>query len=365
MQSVQCPIGQSLEQLGLNVQCAACPDGKISSAGLDCEDCPVGRVANSEQSECDLCPTGTYHDTLGEPCKVCSEALMTPNEDRNACVCPKGLYETARFDVQCFAREFDPADVEMHSTTCTECPPCADCTSDPNGVPLPKDGWHEYDNANSTRMLHIFGCPDESSCLGSSVIEQAGQCAEFHAGVMCNSCSDGYGMSATSGCQPCEEAASPGRVAIVLSIFVVSLVIVWTLVQKFWKGFSSQHLLRCAFQPARIVVSYCQIVGQLGDVLNFAYPPLFGGVIDAIRPIIEIWSLLFRALGSSDCLGFRGFVSMWNLRIWGLPLVLCGFVILVYLYNRIRQPEKAAQELPGHMFLVVFFCCKYGNKQTI
>ena len=50
----------------------------------------------------------------------------------------------------------------------------------------------------------------------------------------------------------------------------------------------------------RIVITYAQVTSQLGDVLSFQYPPAFDAVIDAIRPVMDVWGLLFRALGSSE-----------------------------------------------------------------
>lgn len=321
--------------------------------------CPSGKVRLEGESLCRKCPSPMFASAERGVCLDCP-LFQSPTERGDECTCQAGYYAANQFDVQCFESGFEESAADGDAI-CAVCPPCADCDTDATGVPLPKTGWHDpFDD--QTSKIHLFACPEEDSCLGAAGNQwEAGQCAEHHAGYLCNSCSDGYGMSELSGCKPCEEAASGSRVAIVLSIFMVCVVILWTVGQKFWKGCNSQHLIRCAFQPARIVVSYCQIVGQLGDVLDFSYPPLFGSVIDAIRPFIEIWSLLFRALGSSDCLGFKGFAAMWNLRVWVLPLVLSGFVVMIYLYNRIRQPEKAAREFPGHMFLVIFFCCKYRN----
>jgi hypothetical protein len=107
----------------------------------------------------------------------------------------------------------------------------------------------------------------------------------------------------------------------------------------------------------RILITYSQVTSQLGDVLDFQYPGLFGDVIDALRPIMDLWGLLFRALGPSECFGLRGFTSRWLLRVVGLPAVLSFCVLLYYAYDRYANaPDKARIRAKGNLFFAVFFC---------
>eukprot|EP01046_Picozoa_sp_COSAG06_P054338 COSAG06_NODE_9647_length_1852_cov_1.118654_1_plen_179_part_10 len=127
---------------------------------------------------------------------------------------------------------------------------------------------------------------------------------------------------------------------------------------KVWKTFPAMHAVRCAFQPLRIVFTYAQITSQLGDVLNFQLPPVFGGVIDAIRPIMDVWGLLFQALGSAECFGLSGFSSRWWLRVVVMPAILCAVIALVYIVERFRTTASAAlTHAKGHIFLAIFFWC--------
>eukprot|EP01051_Picozoa_sp_SAG22_P021398 SAG22_NODE_4708_length_1185_cov_1.369245_2_plen_63_part_00 len=38
-------------------------------------------------------------------------------------------------------------------------------------------------------------------------------------------------------------------------------------------------------------------------------PGMFGDVIKALKPLMDMWGLLFQALGPSECYGIKGFTS--------------------------------------------------------
>lgn len=94
-----------------------------------------------------------------------------------------------------------------------------------------------------------------------------------------------------------------------------------------------------------------------GDVLDFQYPGIFGDVIKALRPIMDLWGLLFRALGPSECFGLKGFTARWLLRIVGLPGVIATICLCYYCWDRRSSgPAKAGTNLKSHAFFGVFFC---------
>eukprot|EP01052_Picozoa_sp_SAG31_P083953 SAG31_NODE_44194_length_263_cov_3.902439_1_plen_87_part_11 len=47
VQTVHCPIGQALAQVLFMVECVQCPEEKVSREGLECLDCPIGKVPNA------------------------------------------------------------------------------------------------------------------------------------------------------------------------------------------------------------------------------------------------------------------------------------------------------------------------------
>ena len=165
-------------------------------------------------------------------------------------------------------------------------------------------------------------------------------------------------------CELCEDT---GYTASSIGLFVgmiVALVVVVYFAAKSWKAFSWKHFARCSFQPGRILITYSQITSQLGDVLDFTYPGVFGDVIEALRPIMDLWGLLFRALGPSECFGIKGFTAKWLLRIVGMPIVCVVIVSALYLYNvHNKGKTKAKAEAKGHTFMVVFFCCEYTMRK--
>ena len=60
-----------------------------------------------------------------------------------------------------------------------------------------------------------------------------------------------------------------------------------------------------------------QVTSQLGDVLDFRFPGVFGAFMEALKPVMDIWGLLFRALGPSECFGIQGFSAQFMLRVLG------------------------------------------------
>ena len=159
-------------------------------------------------------------------------------------------------------------------------------------------------------------------------------------------------------CEPCEGAGYTTKSMLLLAAIIVGLTVVVTLSTKYWRYFPAKFAVRCAFQPIRIVITYAQVTSQLGDVLNFKYPPAFAAVIDAIRPIMDIWGLLFRLLGSSECFGLVGFTSRWLLRVVALPVILSLIVCVVYSFERRQDRAKAKTHARGNLFFATFFCCE-------
>lgn len=100
------------------------------------------------------------------------------------------------------------------------------------------------------------------------------------------------------------------------------------------------------------MITYSQVTSQLGDVLDFTYPGVFGDVIDSLRPIMDFWGLLFRALGPSECFGIKGFRAKWMLRVVGLPMVLAVVCTILFAHNTYKYGTRRAVTLAkGHSFV--------------
>ena len=91
-------------------------------------------------------------------------------------------------------------------------------------------------------------------------------------------------------CQPC-GALEFGRLVVFLCC-VVGVLYLCVSFSKFCLGKDLRHFVRCSFQPLRILISYGQVVGQLGSVLDFRFPGWFGKLVDVLRPLMEPVSIM-------------------------------------------------------------------------
>eukprot|EP01047_Picozoa_sp_COSAG01_P016087 COSAG01_NODE_816_length_13389_cov_7.068849_6_plen_1558_part_00 len=401
-----CQPGYQCSYANYSLTCTPCNNTAapqaVSKAGLTCQPCPAGMGPNVNRTQCEPCAGNTF-STIGV-CQAC------PNEQRatadhtscetcgadqtavavtglavHSCVCAESFYNASTLQV-CFWDGFeedalssaiaarkqraaanicDACPKDATSTTCLVCAPggfnvAAGFTAPPIA------------NTNSGGQTFVFRCHRDidiarKRCPGTTASRRAltttssinPQCALGYAGHICGECEDDWGMNTDHECEPCEETGfTAANIAVILGM-LVGIGILLFLAGKLWKSFSLQHLLRCSVQPARILITYSQVTAQLGDVLNFNYPGLFGDVLDFLKPIMDIWGLLFRALGPSECFGVQGFSERWLLRVVGLPGVLVVFSLLLYAVERVTRSsdrDQALMNLKGYMFLIVFFC---------
>ena len=166
-------------------------------------------------------------------------------------------------------------------------------------------------------------------------------------------------------CEPCAGTGFTTKSMLTLAAIIAGLILVIGIGTKYWNKFPYKLAVRCAFQPMRIVITYAQVTSQLGEVLSFQYPPAFDAVIDAIRPIMDVWGLLFRALGSSECFGLIGFTSKWTLRVVVLPVILAFIVAVVYCIEKGSKPDKAGSHAKGNMFFAIFFVSVPSRFHTV
>lgn len=401
-----CNMGQSCKHANFSLSCHPCPEVLFSGDGITCGQCPQGTGPNHDSTGCSPC-VGNNHSTFGvclpcpqelvvdsahincEACGVHRTAISAGQDvlglEKRVCGCDDGFYNGSVVLHACFVGGYDE---DMHSRTlqrhfdalkstkqhCEACPldvtlePCVVCR---DGAPpavaagytipqIPKE------DSTSRRILQVNDGSDETSLVFRCHIElplakarcpegaAPGVCNPGYEGYLCDSCIDGYGMSPARACEPCEGTGFTRESMLLLAGIIAGVGLVLWIVSKVWKAFPLKHLARCAFQPGRILITYSQITSQLGDVLDFAYPGVFGDVIEALRPVMDLWGLLFRALGPSECFGLKGFTARWLLRIIGLPAVMGTIVFLYYMYNRRLNGKKtAAAEAKGHCFFAV------------
>ena len=398
--------GCSYSQYALS--CTPCSQQMVSYDGRDCEMCPQGKGPAPDNADCELCG-GSNHSTFGV-CMPCPLRLVVDDDKQGCsscgvhrsahsgagvCHCDDGFYNSTAETIHvCFSEGYDEDELRLalnaHEASlastkqhCEACPKdaasdsCIVCRDGETpwvaaGFTIPvkiRSSRRQLKNTKSTfhlddkpiELVAVFRCHDDMELAAVRCPERAldGICAEGYAGARCDSCADGYGMGPTRTCDTCEDTGYTGRSLAILLAMMAGTLLVMKLLSMIWTQFTLKHLIRVMFQPGRILITYSQITTQLGDVLDFNYPQLFGDVMDAIRPVMDLWGILFRALGPSECFGIRGFRAKWLLRVLGLPGLMTSGCLLYYVYNRLHNREgkhQARTTFKGHMFFVIFFC---------
>jgi hypothetical protein len=112
-------------------------------------------------------------------------------------------------------------------------------------------------------------------------------------------------------------------------------------------------LVQAAVQPTRILISFAQVVGQLGQVLHVQYPQMLTQAIDCLRPLLaDVWGMLVHL----DCIGLGNAHQKFVLYVFVLPLFFLAGVMLLYLWRRRRSPSEAWAQLRSNLFVVIFLC---------
>jgi hypothetical protein len=113
-----------------------------------------------------------------------------------------------------------------------------------------------------------------------------------------------------------------------------------------------QATVRSTWQPVRILVSYAQVVTQLGPVLDVKYPTSFQKWISWLE------SLSFSLdVFNSKCLFPENFISRWFVTVFVVPGFLLLFVLLRYLWKRRRTKRTGLPDTTNHagsLFFVIF-----------
>ena len=135
----------------------------------------------------------------------------------------------------------------------------------------------ELSNNETRRMQHsaepavkfIFRCHSDldlaaKRCPGGSF--NSASCAAGYTGYTCGSCEGGFGMSRGGECLPCEENETSVGAVLLLIAVLVGIFAALALLTKVWVKFPWRHVVRCAAQPTRILITYSQITTRESTV---------------------------------------------------------------------------------------------------
>ena len=223
--------------------CVACPPGKFSSAGV-CQRClsgPAGQTiaASTGSVMCRNCPAG-----------------KVAHNNATECRCAAGTYNISAMVVRCFSAEYFPRDVTdimpVDQSECQPCPACLDCSN--IGSPVTKSGYrlrtsndqvavHVEVGLNSTTTIkprqlsehHGFLCPYVESCLSRSISitpNSSGACVLGHTGVLCQSCNKDWSKTPSGSCYECKEG-STDHLTILAVLTLVAFVVAYCGLSKY------------------------------------------------------------------------------------------------------------------------------------
>jgi hypothetical protein len=209
---------------------------------------PLADIASTQQRiPFRDCIPGEIHTVVGTNLVTCNN-------------CTRGTYS------------FHPSDTECHI-----CPAHASCPG-LNVIDVHAGYWRVDQTSAS-----VLECPQQQLCLGGTDTDD--QCAEGSGGPYCSVCDDGYTPSRSGLCYPCDNAGDVASELVSTVLFVVVLLL-GALAYKYRKRLAKLYTrslnkvlknrkLRTLRVKFKIIVSFCQIVYQLGPALNVVFPSIF------------------------------------------------------------------------------------------
>jgi hypothetical protein len=300
-----CAPGHYCVYESYSLSCHPCSSVTYSADGIICRACPSSMGPTTALSGCENC-VGNNYSSFGV-CQPCADTLVVSDDRRTCrdcgvhqsamgsfdndrtCGCESGFVNgSARVHV-CFFGSYEDdkyqaaidKNVASLATTKQECETCPkditgdDCLVCSHGVSsispgftipsLPADSSRRA--LQAMEVVTVFRCHIDmdlaiARCPGCE--EAPCKCAEGYSGSLCDGCADGYGMdSGSRKCETCEGTGyTPESLGILIGI-LVGIPLLFGIAGKLWKAFPLRHLLRCAFQPIRILITYSQITSQV------------------------------------------------------------------------------------------------------
>ena len=292
-----CAVGNDCELDRFSLSCSRCTTETYSPNGVKCIACPEGMGSNSDSTGCDMCE-GNNHSTFGV-CLPCAPALVSSDDrrrcedcgvhrtavasvgDTRVCGCDNGYYNASANIHVCYHGGYDPDQhqkalqdhdeaVATTSQGCESCPSDISldiCLTCEEGMPASVSAGFtipvvpaEYLTVDSRRRLSetpivsVFRCHIEmhlaiARCPKGS---PPGVCAEGYDGLLCAGCVDGYGMSPSRICEPCEDTGYTTQSMMIMAIIITSIFLIITILGKVWGAFPLKHFARLVHkQPSR------------------------------------------------------------------------------------------------------------------
>eukprot|EP01052_Picozoa_sp_SAG31_P003130 SAG31_NODE_117_length_24022_cov_6.878067_14_plen_726_part_00 len=392
-----CPPGTVKDAQGQ--RCVKCPEGQYNPHyDQPCESCVGGSTPSHDRTRC-FCPSGSYNQSNGIIyCHAgglkngpLQEAHDLQSSLRTICVpCPSCANCSVQDDKNIVHVEFGySVSVAQYQTFA--------------GLQSSTTTRHE---------IRLFTCPRPEACLGEQRRNNDDafyiQCRAGHTGVLCATCKDNYAMQRGL-CTPCTSGGRIGPVVLLLLLGAGAVLIVGFLFHGLYGSYcrrrcrqdaldnllgqhtvenpasgsenwaahvteiDSEHptktsctisqlvrvkqIFRYFFHPVRIVISFSQVIVQLGPVLHVQYPAKMRAIIDALKPIM----FNLRNYIQVDCWIKHNFWFTWTVNVFIIPGILFATIGVWHLHRAVNIPVAAKTQrrnlqhsARGYIFSVVF-----------
>jgi len=117
-------------------------------------------------------------------------------------------------------------------------------------------------------------------------------------------------------------------------------------------------IVRSGQQPLRILITYVQVTGELGQVLDFKAPPMFEQLAARLSGIVSGLDVL----SSAKCLGVDTFHFKWRLQVIIIPVALMILPTAGFLFKWRKDRAAAMTSFTSQAFFVVFYCCECPDR---
>eukprot|EP01046_Picozoa_sp_COSAG06_P047708 COSAG06_NODE_6989_length_2685_cov_5.871230_3_plen_206_part_00 len=171
------------------------------------------------------------------------------------------------------------------------------------------------------------GC---KTCEEKSLPLSAG-CEPLFTGHFCSTCIENYELKPVADsddqlyeCVQCESSYNTSGVATIVALLLVVLIVAN---RNKLLAFATPRperldvlrtIVRSGQQPLRILITYVQVTGELGQVLDFKAPLMFEQLAARLSGIVSGLDVL----SSAKCLGIDTFHFKWWLQVVIIPVAL-------------------------------------------
>jgi hypothetical protein len=209
----------------------------------------------------------------------------------------------------------------------------------------------------------LEGC---KTCEEKSLPLSAG-CKPLFTGHFCSTCVENYELKPVADsndqlyeCMQCESSYNSSGVATIVALLLAVLIAVN---RKKLLAFATPRperldvmrtIVRSGQQPLRILITYVQVTGELGQVLDFKAPPMFEQLSARLSGIVSGLDVL----SSAKCLGVDTFHFKWRLQVVIIPVALMILPTAGFLFKWRKDRAAAMTSFTSQAFFVVFYCCE-------